>query len=210
MTNPVFTVGHSSHAIEAFLDLLARHAIGAVADVRSQPHSKRFPQYSRDGLQTALQERAIRYVFLGSELGARREESACYVGGQASYSLIAGLPAFRIGLNRIASGAAQMRIALLCAEKDPLTCHRGILVSRELQRMGIPIEHILSDGGLEGHAAAEHRLMQEEGFTPGQMDIFGDADDASNLETAYQMRSVGIAYRETDKDNEDSHDRLHA
>lgn len=210
MSEPVFTVGHSTHPVAAFLALLARHGVTAVADVRSLPYSKRLPDFSRAELQQTLRRHGIRYVFLGQELGARRDERECYAEGQARYELIARLPAFRNGLQRVAAGARQTRLALMCAEKDPLTCHRAILVSRPLQALGLRVEHILEDGSLESHAAAEQRLMLEEGFTPGQMDIFGGADDAWILEAAYQRRADRIGYRETENDHEDSHDRLHA
>lgn len=210
MTEPVFTIGHSTHTIGAFLALLTRHSIEAVADVRSHPSSRRLPHFSRSELEVTLPQHGIRYVFLGRELGARRDERDCYVEGKARYDLISRQPTFRDGLDRVARGAAQMRLALMCAEKDSLTCHRSVLVSRELQAMGLHVEHILEDGGLESHAAAEQRLMVEEGFTPGQMDIFGSADDVWSLEAAYRRRSDRIAYRETDNDHEDPHDRIHA
>lgn len=209
MTNPVFTIGHSNHPVEVFLGLLARHGIEAVADVRSQPYSRRFPQFSRQPLVASLGRQGIRHVFLGRELGARREEQECYEDGAARYELIAGLPAFHAGLERLVEGAARMRIALLCAEKDPLTCHRGILVSRHLKEMGLDVAHILEDGRLESHGEAEQRLMLEEKFVPGQMDIFGNTDDAQMLLAAYGKRGKKLCYRKSDDDNENSDDRLH-
>lgn len=206
---PVFTIGHSLHEIDAFIDLLHRHGIEAVADVRSHPYSKRLPQFSKAELQRALKASGIQYVFLGQELGARRTERACYVDGQAKYELIAQLPAFAEGIRRIQAGAERMSLSLMCAEKDPITCHRTIMVCRELAKLGLDVKHILDDGRLESHDDAQKRMMIEEGFVPGQLDIFGGSDDTDSLALAYEKRGLKIAYRETDGEDEIIHDRIH-
>jgi uncharacterized protein (DUF488 family) len=207
---PVFTIGHSLHEIGALIDLLLRHSIEAVADVRSHPYSKRLPQYSKAEFQQALKSAGIQYVFLGQELGARRTERDCYVDGQARYELIARLPAFAEGIARILAGATKMRISLMCAEKDPITCHRTVLVCRELARCGLDVRHILDNGCLELHAEVEKRMMVEEGFVPGQLDIFGGTDDVASLTLAYEKRGLKIAYRETDGEDETIHNRIHS
>ena len=206
---PIFTIGHSLHEIEAFIDLLRRHSIDAVADVRSHPYSKRLPQYSKGELQQALKAARIQYVFLGQQLGARRSERDCYVDGQARYELISRAPAFAEGIERITTGAAKLTPCLMCAEKDPITCHRTILVCRELAQLGLEIRHILGDGNIELHCDAEKRLMIEEGFVPGQLDIFGSGDDTRALALAYEKRGLKIAYRETEGEDEAFHDRVY-
>ena len=209
--NTIYTIGHSTHPIEKFLQLLEARRVEVVVDVRSSPFSKRFPQFSREALQGSLRQQGIRYLFLGRELGARRREPEAYVGGKADYRLIATLPTFQEGIVRVLGGAKDYRIALMCAEQDPLTCHRTILVCRALKPHGPRIEHLLRDGSAESHEEAETRLMLEEGEKPGQGDIFasasGDTDVA--LDRAYDRRGGRIAYQEEANDDEDSHDRLH-
>ncbi len=124
----LFTIGHSTHAWADFLHLLKTHCINAIADVRSSPYSARLPQYNREVLDRALPAENIRYAFLG----ARRTEPECYVDGVARYDLIARTAVFQAGLDRVLSGTARFRLALVCAEKDPLECHRTILVCRSL------------------------------------------------------------------------------
>lgn len=211
MSNLVLTIGHSAHSLEAFIALLQQHDIEVVADVRSQPYSRRFPQFSRPELQATLKSMGLRYVFLGRELGARREERQCYVDGQARYELIARQPLFAEGLQRLANGIQQFRVVLLCAEKDPLTCHRMILVCRHLKQRGFQIAHILEDGSIELQETAERRLLLEEGFNPDQADIFSGAiDNEAALERAYMKRGEHIAYRETNAtEDEDTYDRVH-
>jgi uncharacterized protein (DUF488 family) len=211
MTETIFSIGHSCHTIEAFIRLLKAYSIKAVADVRSQPHSSRFPQFSKQPLAEYLGQEGIRHVYLGRELGARRAEPECFHEGAARYELIATLPAFREGLARLTEGATRMRIALMCAEKDPLTCHRSILIGRRLKASGIDVAHILHDGALERHCEAEQRLMLEEGIFPGQLDMFGGDSDLHSLETAYTRRGEKICFRSAqDNGDETVHDWLHA
>jgi len=199
-TKSLLTIGHSTHSLGDFLALLRLHGVEAIADVRSSPYCQRLPQFGREPLTASLLAENIRYVFLGELLGARRSEASCFVGDQANYDRIAQLPAFGAGLDRVVNGAGKMRIALMCAEKDPLTCHRTILVSRHLQLRGLNVCHVLENGALESHAEAEHRLMLEEGFSPGQLDMFGNADGGDALLFAYEKRGRKIAYRRGEVD----------
>jgi uncharacterized protein (DUF488 family) len=188
----LFTIGHSTHSWEKFLELLRQHRIEAVADVRSSPYSQYNPQFKRDPLQRALREQGIAYVFLGEELGARRSESECYVNGRVNYSLIARTPAFIRGLERIIQGAAKKRIAMMCAEKDPLDCHRCILVSPPLQKRGIKIQHIHDDGTLESQEQAERRLAQS--LDLAERELFNSTDEL--VAEAYRRQGEKIAYEE--------------
>jgi uncharacterized protein (DUF488 family) len=192
----VFTIGHSSQSIDEFIGSLKHHAVEAIADVRSRPYSRRFPHFSREALPTRLAAAHIGYVFLGRELGARREEPECYVEGQARYDRIAKLPAFAEGIRRVLDGAREYRVALMCAEKDPLTCHRAILVCHELKSHGASITHIHLGGVLEDQQQAEQRLIAEELDAAEQSDLFALAqDDRKRLEQAYARRARTIAYR---------------
>lgn len=193
---PLFTIGHSNHSIERFLDLLAQHGVEVVADVRSVPISSRNPQYNRDALKTALAKCGIKYLFFGKELGARRSEREAYEGRIASYDRIARLPAFREGLDRVKKGAEKYRIVLMCAEKDPLDCHRTLLVCRFLNdAMPGRIQHILADGQLEPHESAERRLLADMGMSVDQREMFVGEDEPA-IDRAYRKRGLKIAYQE--------------
>jgi uncharacterized protein (DUF488 family) len=189
----LFTVGHSNHELPVFLALLAEHGVTAIADVRSQPTCW-LPHFERTPLTAALRGAMIDYVFLGQELGARRTERDCYEDGRADYERIGRLPAFQKGLARIRSGLTKRRICLLCAEKEPLDCHRTVLVCRHLRSQSVQIQHILADGTLEDHAVTERRLLK---LTDVQPTLFEpDLTQAELLEQAYEMRGREIAYRE--------------
>jgi uncharacterized protein (DUF488 family) len=186
----VFTIGHSTHSAGKLIDLLAKHNVNALADVRSQPYSRINPQFNKENLRAELQTAGISYVFLGRELGARSEDRSCYVDNRVQYDLLARTALFQEGLTRIAQGISTHRIALMCAEKDPLACHRAILVCRHLVARGIEAQHILEDGRLEGHEHALTRLLSELGLA--QRELFWNRDEL--IAEAYSRRAEQIAY----------------
>lgn len=196
----VYTIGHSTHSIERFLELVGMHEISAIADVRSRPYSRFNPQFNREILGKDLKRSGIAYVFLGAELGARSEDPRCYAGGKVQYDRLARTESFQEGLRRIAKGVTERRVALMCAEKDPLTCHRAILVCRYLANMGIGALHIREDGQLESHDDALTRLLRELGIPEKQ--LFQSRDDL--IADAYGLRGEQIAYVEERPQIEDS------
>jgi hypothetical protein len=195
--NTVFTIGHSTHSAEAFINLLRAHGVSAVADVRSTPASTRIPQFNQQALHRTLKEAGVNYAFLGKELGGRPDDPSCYVESRVEYAVLAKTAAFQVGLDRVVKGAERHRIALLCAEKDPLTCHRTILVARHLVTRGLAVAHILDDGRLEQHEAALERLLVEVGLNAP--DLLLSRDDL--VEQAYEMRGAEIAYVEKSGDS---------
>ncbi len=155
----ILTVGHSNHSWEAFLALLTRHGVTALGDVRSAPYSRFNPHFNRKALSASLSASGIAYVWLGRELGGRPDDRACYEDGELRYDRLAQTALYREGIERVLRGAAEHRLALMCAEKDPLHCHRALLVSRSLEERGLEVAHILADGGLEPHDSAMDRLL---------------------------------------------------
>ncbi len=186
----VFTVGHSTHAADHFLDLLKRNGVTAIADVRSIPFSRHSPQFNRDRLSALLREQGIAYAFLGKELGARSQDPACYVDGKVQYDRMAQTAIFKASLGRVLKGAQKHRIALMCAEKEPLDCHRTILVGRALERLGASIVHILPNGKTETNAQAMARLISLVGIPPG--DLLRSHDE--QVQMACKLREQKIAY----------------
>jgi uncharacterized protein (DUF488 family) len=186
----LYTIGHSNRTIDKFIELLKENRVDAIADVRSSPFSGMNPQYNREVLKQTLSSNGIAYVFLGKELGARRDEDSCYVDGVARYEKIAVTEAFRAGLDRIRLGVKSRRIAMMCAEKDPLTCHRTILICRYLKGH-VSIAHIIEPGGLERHEDAEDRLMRLFGLN--NRTLFESRDEV--LAEAYEKQGNKIAYR---------------
>jgi uncharacterized protein (DUF488 family) len=192
MKHELFTIGHSNHKIFDFLRLLRSQGINALVDVRSHPYSRFHSQFNREVLAADLRKAKITYVFLGRELGARREEGMCYVGGRADYGLIAELPVFQEGLQRMREGIRKYRIAIMCAERDPIDCHRGILICRHLREEWITIRHLRDDGSLEAHSSLEERLVERLEIEPDLFDRHQDFDQL--VERAYDIQGKKIAY----------------
>ena len=194
MSRKLYTVGHSVHSLPRFIDLLKRHRISAVCDVRSTPYSRIHPHFNREPLREELKRHKIAYVFLGEELGGRSSDPSCYdADGRVKYDRIAVTDAFQHGLVRVREGIETHRIALMCAEKDPLTCHRAVLICRHLRNdTDLSILHILDDGRTEPHEECERRLLRLARME--QRDLF--KSDQEQIEEAYEHQERRIAYRE--------------
>lgn len=136
----VYTIGHSNHPLEYCVDLLRRWEIEIVADVRTQPYSRWVPHFSREALRSALAGRGIGYWYLGQALGGKRD---------AGYSEIALRADFQAAIDELAGSAQRTRITVMCAEEDPRRCHRHLLLSPALRRLGAGVRHIRGDGSLE-------------------------------------------------------------
>jgi uncharacterized protein (DUF488 family) len=186
----VLTIGHSTHPIERFLHLLAQHAVTVVADVRSVPYSRRNPAYNREALERALAQAGVDYLFLGGELGAKSPDPAHYVNGRVQYRLLAATAAFAAGLARVLERSQADRLALMCAEKEPLACHRTLLVARAVEAQGVSVVHIHADGRLETHADALRRMRELVGVP--EFDLL--KSQAELLDEAYRLQEERIAY----------------
>jgi uncharacterized protein (DUF488 family) len=188
----VFTIGHSTHSWERFVALLQNAHVTAIADVRTSPYSRYSPQFSRDSLRAELRLNGISYVFLGKELGGRPSGHRFYCDGVADYEKMAQTPEFSKGLDRVIEGAKKYPIALMCSERDPLDCHRCLLVSRALAQRGVRVNHILDDGRIVGHSRIEDALLRLAGRDAA--DLFAPASE--RLATAYRERARKVAFAE--------------
>src|SRR5690606_7222407 len=108
------------------------------------------------------------------------------------YELVERIPIFQHGIERLVTGAQKMRIAIMCAEKDPLTCHRTILVANAARRAFQDIFHIREDGRIETQSEADDRLLSA--YRAGESDFFRPRED--RLREAYHLRADEIAYEE--------------
>lgn len=158
--HPVFTIGHSNHSPGTFLALLQEHGVDEVVDVRSSPSSRYSPHFNYDILDGALAKAGIEYVFMGGELGGRPADRSCYdADGRVLYDRLANTDPFDDAIRRLLRAADERRIVLMCSEKEPLDCHRTLLIGGTLMERGVAVEHILADGSMEDHDGAMNRLM---------------------------------------------------
>ena len=186
------SIGHSTHPINRFVSLLHQHHVNLVADVRSAPFSRFNPQFNKNTLAGTLKSEGIEYLFFGKELGARVDDPSCYIDGKVQYSRLAARQEFKGAISRLVREAAEHRIALMCAEKEPLDCHRTILVSQALAGAGHEINHIHADGIIETHGETLKRLMQMTGVP--EDDLFQTTDEL--IQAALAQQEDKIAYRQ--------------
>ncbi len=184
------TIGHSTHEIDHFAGLLRLNGVTAVADVRSVPASRYSPQFNRGTLKRSLASTDIKYAFLGRELGARSDDPTCYEAGKVQYDRLARTELFQNGIERLLFGASKETIAVACSERDPLDCHRTLLVAAQLVARGATVGHILPDGRVESHDDAMLRLRAIHGLA--EPDLFHSA--AQLLEEAMDRQESRIAY----------------
>ena len=189
----LFSIGHSNIPAERFIGLLRDAGANAIADVRSTPFSRRFPWFSGKNLAATLAQHDMAYLAYGEALGGRPRDAALYRDGVADYEAMARQPEFQIGLDRLLADATRSSVCLMCAEREPLDCHRCLLVARSLAARGLTIGHILHDGTVEPHAATEQRLLALTGTSD---DLFVTGQN-ERLAAAYRRRARTAAYRAT-------------
>jgi len=185
----IFSIGHSNHDYEAFLALLRSAGIGTIADVRSVPYSRRVPHFNLQRLSGQLERDGIGYCYVGQELGGRPNDPELFRDGRADYERMAARPSFAHGLMLLLSHAPS-RTAMLCSERDPLDCHRCLLVGRALWQRSVPVAHILVSGETLSQQRIEQRLLDE--LDAGEPDLFASREE--RLAAAYRLRASKVAF----------------
>jgi uncharacterized protein (DUF488 family) len=180
----IFTIGHSNHPIERFVTLLRAGGVRLLADVRSTPYSRRFPQFGRERLRESLKSVDIDYRHFGDALGGKPQ------GGARNYIAMARTPAFAAALDAVMEESSRRPLALMCAEREPLDCHRTILVSRHLATRGADMVHLLADGGRAPHADIEAKLLAWYERRTGP--LLAERDLARRLAAAYDERGAAM------------------
>lgn len=156
----VYTIGHSNLALDRLIELLRRHEIGVVMDVRSTPYSRHNPQFNREPFSKAVEAAGLRYLHEGNRLGGAPADPTCYLrvdtGGSASretqqvdYSLVTEKDWFQEGMTALTDLARTERVVLLCAEENPESCHRHHLLTPALVNRDMEVLHIRATGDAE-------------------------------------------------------------
>jgi uncharacterized protein (DUF488 family) len=193
---PLFTIGHSNLEWPTFLQTLRCFEITLLADVRSRPYSSRFPQFSQPEFEQALRAVGLGYLFLGEELGGRPEDPKAYgANGVVNYAVRRRAHDFQRGIDRVLAEIEQRTLALLCAEEDPLSCHRFLMVCPELVARGVEPQHIRKGGVLETQREAEDRLLDAHHFGDVTSGALFPVGRAAALDDAYAAQAQKCAFR---------------
>lgn len=174
--NSCFTVGHSNYTVDFFISLLNRHAVNCLVDIRSAPYSKYVPQFNKDNISADIKKNKTLYVYLGDKLGGiYSDPDVLNPDGTVDYLLVRQRPEFKDGIANVVRNIKKgLTIALMCAEKDPLNCHRFRLVSPALTEQGIQVRHILESGEVVEHGKMEEQAQENKKKSIEQMMLFGD------------------------------------
>lgn len=196
MSIPVYTIGYTAFPeLPCFFSEIQKNGIEVIIDVRSKPYSEHFPQFNRESMEETCSMREIYYRSYANEFGARKQDTASMYPRYLSFPELAKQPAFDSGCEKIVRSVnAGFVMCLMCAETDPINCHRAIMIGKALKERGLEVRHILPNGALESQTQLESRLLQTHFPDAGQMSLL-DTDPLSNaemLEQAYRMQGAEI------------------
>ncbi|MFA5236804.1 MAG: DUF488 domain-containing protein [Methanoregula sp.] len=211
-----YTIGHSNHTSENFLQLLKKYTIDTLVDVRSTPFSQYQPQFNRDQLKDDIDaynkkissesegftkatdlklSQKITYVYMGDKLGGRYDDRTLFFkNGVVDYNKVRETPKFNQGIEGLFTLIIDGKtVAIMCTEKDPLDCHRFLLVSHSLaQQKKVEIDHILADGTTISNGNLERKLVQKYRST--------------TTEESYKSRNLDVGYS-VNKEPQNPHKR---
>jgi len=195
MNHLIFTIGHSNHDIDAFISLLLANKVELLIDVRSAPYSKIYPHFNMIPLEVTLKNNFIKYIFFGKSLGGRSNNISDYSEGRVVYDRLAQKAEYISSINELISISAKYKTVLMCSEKEPLECHRALLISKSIEMHNVKIFHIHRDGHIESHTDAVRRLLKIWNLdTP---DLFGE--DFQRIDEALAKQEGKFAYFDENK-----------
>lgn len=181
----LYTVGHSNHSLERFIELVTAAGSQMVVDVRTSPSSRYNPHFNKGSLEVALPPKGVEYYFAGKLLGGRPSDPTCYRHGalppegadylhEVDYPEVMKRDWFVKGMGRLLEIADERATAVMCSEEDPAACHRHHLIARYLLREHpeVSVVHLRGDGTIINAATILAAVDQGEGE---QLSLFGPA-----------------------------------
>lgn len=194
----IFSIGYAAYSIDAFVQQLKKYNITCIVDVRSHPFSQYNTDYNKDTLEAKLNGNRILYRNYAVEFGARQSDKSYYSkDGYMDFEVYAKSKQFKQGVQKIIKGMNIGYVfALMCAEKDPINCHRSILIGRQFSLAGVPTYNILADDKIETQAELESRLLIKHFSNREQLSFFGgNKSEVELINQAYRLQNATIGYR---------------
>ena len=208
----LYTVGYTSFpSPEELAEVLRGYGIRALVDVRSTPYSAHYEQYNKENIRRVLSKAGISYGNMALAFGARQDNPAFYKNGRLDFETFARSDRFQRGKRRLEDGIDNgYAPVLMCAEKNPITCHRAILVARAFRDAGYHVIHILPDGETKTHEALEQELLDLYFPDRNQLSVFDKPmDEKERLRQAYEKQNDKIGFREENLSNDRLHHRIY-
>ncbi|WP_298077272.1 DUF488 domain-containing protein [uncultured Abiotrophia sp.] len=193
----LYTIGHSTFEISNLVNNLKKYNINYLLDVRSMPYSRFAPQYNKSELERELKKHNIKYFYMGKFFGARQLDRTFYPNGYIDFSVYRKSDLFLKGKTSVLRGLKEYNIALMCTEKNPIECHRTIMIARDFEVSDVKVMHILHDGKLKSQEEISNELLER--FFPDrhQVSLFNEENKDINwyLDEAYKKQNELIGYR---------------
>jgi uncharacterized protein (DUF488 family) len=195
----LYTVGHSTHDIGHFLDLLKAYGVNCVVDVRTLAASRFNPQYNKGALSASLRDVGVTYIHMPEEFGARHTDPSLLTDGRVDFGKVRNSATFKRGVERLRHGVNKgFKIALMCAEADPLECHRFSMISVALKNE-FEVLHILKDKSIITNIDLESELLKKFKKKILTSDLFQQVHThQERLAAAYKLQNMEIGYSSED------------
>lgn len=193
----IYTIGYTSYLFDNFIETLIKYNITSLIDVRSTPFSQHYSDYNKGAIEIALKRSGILYRNYAHEFGARQENKAFYSeGGYLDFSKFMSSKQFLEGIDKVRKGVEKGYVfALMCAEKDPINCHRSIMIGKGFKAFGYNVNHIKSDGNVETQNELEKRLLDMYFKDRQQLSFFTTENDEDFLiSECYRKRNQEIGF----------------
>jgi uncharacterized protein (DUF488 family) len=192
----IYTVGHSIHKAEYFLELLQSAGVNSVIDVRSIAASRFNPQFIKSNLSAILEANGIRYFHLHEEFGARQKKLELLDEiGRVDFDKVRASKAFKSGVKFLKEETDRgFTPALMCAEADPLECHRFSMICVAL-RNDFHIMHILKDKTVMENAELEKLMLKKFKKKLPAPTLFDNDENGATLKMAFRLMNDRIGYR---------------
>ncbi|MDV3427081.1 MAG: DUF488 domain-containing protein [Bacillota bacterium] len=205
-----YTIGHSTRDINEFLEILIKNKINCIVDVRSTPYSASIyaASYNQNNIKSELKRHKINYIYMGDELGARRTDRNLYDEfDKVDFEKVKLCQEYKSGIDRIIDGIDKgYTIAVMCTEKDPIKCHRTILISYSLSKKGVNVIHLVDEHTCKNQNDIEEELLKlyESSLIKISFDDYLNNKENENepdkikqemIEKAYRQKGKEISYR---------------
>ena len=196
--NPtIYTVGHSNHPIDFFIELIQEYKVDCIIDVRSVAASKYNPQFNKEDLKKSLAKVGIKYSHFEEEFGARQKDPDLLdEDGQVDFEKVRKFWLFKNGVEKLWKGVEHgLTMSLMCSEGEPLDCHRFSMIAIQLEKEGFDIKHIMKDKTLKSNADLEAQLLKKYEKKIPHPDIFNpDLTVDDQLKVAYHLKNKEIGF----------------
>lgn len=196
LINCIYTIGYTAFSINEFIAVIKHYGINCVIDVRSSPFSNYYIDFNKDVLKNTLKKQNILYRNYALEFGARQSNLVFYSNDIVDFDKYIQSEQFLNGVFKIKKGIEMgYTFVLMCAEKDPINCHRSIMLGKGFSNNNFTVKHIISKTELESQKDIEERLLNLYYKDRFQITFFNEElSEEKLIVEAYKKQNIAIGY----------------